>query len=338
MCVRLYRDGVAEGGAMPRVVVTGAAGFIGWKTSEKLLERGYEVIGLDNLDGYYPVQLKMWRLNRLRGFKRFKFYELDVENFEALRILFEESGPIDAIINLAARAGVRASVENPWIYFKTNAIGTLNLLELCKDFGVRKFILASSSSVYAGHPMPFKEDLPVNSPISPYAASKKAAEVCCYTYHHLYGVDVSVLRYFTVYGPAGRPDMSVLKFIRRVDEGRPITLYGDGTQRRDFTYIDDIAEGTIRALRPLGYEIINLGGNRPYELKYLIALIERELGKKAIIDYKPFQRTDMRHTWADISKARRLLGWEPKVGLEEGVRRTVKWYLKNRNWLVKLSF
>ena len=323
---------------MPRILVTGVTGFIGWRTSERLLEKGYEVIGLDNFDEYYSVELKRWRLNRLRRFEKFKFYKLDVESFDALKVSAEENKPIDAIINLAARAGVRASVENPWIYFTTNAIGTLNLLEICKEFGIKKFILASSSSVYAGSPMPFREDLPVNSPISPYAASKRAAELCCYTYHHLYGIDVSVLRYFTVYGPAGRPDMSVLRFIRWIDEGKPIILYGDGTQRRDFTYIDDIAEGTIRALKPLGYEIINLGGNRPYELKHLIALIEKELGKKAIIDYKPFQKTDMRHTWADISKAKRLLGWEPKVDLEEGIKRTVKWYLENRSWLGKLSF
>ena len=323
---------------MPRILVTGVTGFIGWRTSERLLEKGYEVIGLDNFDEYYSVELKRWRLNRLRRFEKFKFYKLDVESFDALKVLAQENKPIDAIINLAARAGVRASVENPWIYFTTNAIGTLNLLEICKEFGIKKFILASSSSVYAGSPMPFREDLPVNSPISPYAASKRAAELCCYTYHHLYGIDVSVLRYFTVYGPAGRPDMSVLRFIRWIDEGKPIILYGDGTQRRDFTYIDDIAEGTIRALKPLGYEIINLGGNRPYELKHLIALIEKELGKKAIIDYKPFQKTDMRHTWADISKAKRLLGWEPKVDLEEGIKRTVKWYLENRSWLGKLSF
>jgi len=206
---------------MPRILVTGVTGFIGWRTSERLLEKGYEVIGLDNFDEYYSVELKRWRLNRLRRFEKFKFYKLDVESFDALKVSAEENKPIDAIINLAARAGVRASVENPWIYFTTNAIGTLNLLEICKEFGIKKFILASSSSVYAGSPMPFREDLPVNSPISPYAASKRAAELCCYTYHYLYGIDVSVLRYFTVYGPAGRPDMSVLRFIRWIDEGSP---------------------------------------------------------------------------------------------------------------------
>jgi len=336
---RLFDDfSDKKGDNMPKILVTGAVGFIGWKTSEMLLKQDYEVIGVDNMNDYYDIKLKEWRLNRLRGFKNFKFYKLDIENHEALKVLFEDNPGIEAVINLAARAGVRYSIQNPWIYFRTNTIGNLNLLELCKDYNIGKFVLASSSSVYAGHPMPFKEDLPVNNPISPYAASKKAAEVCCYTYHYLHGIDVSILRYFTVYGPAGRPDMSVLRFIKWIDKGEPLILYGDGTQRRDFTYVDDIAEGTIKALRPLGFEIINLGNSNPHELKYLIGLIEESLNKRAIIDYNPFQKTDMKHTWADITKAKDLLGWEPRISLEEGIDRTVKWYLDNKSWIERLSF
>jgi len=181
--------------------------------------------------------------------------------------------------------------------------------------------------------MPFKEDLPVNRPISPYAASKKAAEAICYAYHYLYGIDITILRYFTVYGPAGRPDMSIFRFIKWIDEGRPVEIFGDGRQSRDFTYIDDIAEGTIRALRPLGYEIINLGNNHPNELMYAIGLIEKYLEKKAHFVYRPFHKADLKATCADIKKAKEILDWEPKVSLEEGIKRTVDWYKENRSWL-----
>ena len=181
--------------------------------------------------------------------------------------------------------------------------------------------------------MPFNEGLPVNTPISPYAASKKAAEVMAYTYHYLYGIDVSVVRYFTVYGPAGRPDMSVFRFIKWIDEGKPMEIFGDGTQSRDFTYVDDIAEGTIKAIKKVGFETINLGGNHPYGLNAMIKLIEKNLGKKSTRNEKDFHKTDVKATWANISKAKRLLGWQPKVGLEEGIQRTVQWYLENKKWL-----
>ena len=193
---------------MQTFLVTGCAGFIGWKVSEKLLERGYKVIGVDNLNDYYDVKVKKYRLNSLKNYPEFKFYEVDIENLEGLKEVFKKNS-FDYVINEAARAGVRYSMENPYVYFTTNVLGTLNLLELCKEYGVKKFVLASTSSLYAGQKMPFNEDLPVNTPISPYAASKKSAEVLCYTYHYLYGIDVSIVRYFTVYGPAGRPDMSV---------------------------------------------------------------------------------------------------------------------------------
>ncbi|MCD6081695.1 GDP-mannose 4,6-dehydratase [candidate division WOR-3 bacterium] len=322
---------------MGSILVTGAAGFIGWKTCEKLLEYSYTVVGIDNLNHHYDVRLKQWRLNQLERFANFTFHKLDIEHIEALRSLFQKY-KFDAVINLAARAGVRASVENPHIYFTTNTLGTLNLLELCKEFDIRKFVLASTSSLYAGQNMPFKEDLPVNTPISPYAASKKAAEVLSYTYHSLYGIDVSILRYFTVYGPAGRPDMSIFRFIKWIDEGTPLQLFGDGSQSRDFTYVDDIAEGTIKALKNVGYEIINLGGgNKPYSLKYIISLIEKLLNKKAKIEHKPFHVADMKASWADISKANKLLGWQPRIGIEDGLKMTVEWHVKNRGWLKQVQ-
>jgi len=318
---------------MKRVLLTGAAGFIGFKTAEKLLDKGYEVVGVDNLNDYYDPRLKEYRLKQLLGHENFSFYKLDVENYEALKVLFQEKG-FDGVVNLAARAGVRYSIENPFVYFTTNSNGTLNLLELCKEFGVKKFVLASTSSLYAGQPMPFKEELPVNEPISPYAASKKSAEVTTYTYHYLYGIDATVVRYFTVYGPAGRPDMSIFRFIKWIDEGQPIILYGDGTQSRDFTFVDDIAEGTVKALETsTGYEIINLGGNKPYTLNRVIELLEQLLGKKARVERRPFHKADLKATWADITKAKRLLNWEPKVPLEEGLKRTVEWHLENMEFV-----
>jgi nucleoside-diphosphate-sugar epimerase len=208
----------------------------------------------------------------------------------------------------------------------TNAMGTLNLLDLCRKRGIGKFVLASTSSLYAGQEMPFSETLAVNTPISPYAASKKAAEAMSYSYHYLYGIDVTVVRYFTVYGPSGRPDMSVYRFIKWIDEGTPLEVFGDGSQSRDFTYVDDIAEGTVRALRPLGFEVINLGGSEPHRLDEMIGLVEKYTGKKARIDNKPFHKADIMATWADTGKAERLLGWKATVGLEEGIRRSVEWW------------
>ncbi len=319
-----------------KVLVTGAAGFIGWKVSEKLLQEGHEVVGIDNLNDYYDPTLKEWRVDRLRSFKNFTFYRLDVEDYEGLRELFSKHR-FDVVINEAARAGVRYSLKDPWVYMRTNAYGTLNILELMKDFEVPKLVLASTSSLYAGQPMPFKEDLPVNTPVSPYAASKKAAEVTAYTYHYLYGIDVSVLRYFTVYGPAGRPDMSPFRFTYWILKGQPVTIFGDGTQSRDFTYVDDVAEGTVRAIPLKGYEIINLGNNRPHRLMYMVELIERYTGKRAVIDFKEFHKADMKDTWADIGKAKKLLGWKPEVSLEEGMERTVRWFIDNWSWVKDLK-
>ncbi len=225
----------------------------------------------------------------------------------------------------------------PFIYFETNVLGNLNLLSLCKKYGVKKFILASTSSLYAGQKMPFSETLPVNTPISPYAASKKSAEVTCYTYHYLYGIDITVFRYFTVYGPAGRPDLSIFKFIKLINEEKPITVYGDGNQSRDFTFVSDIARGTILGLKKIGFEIINLGGNSPYTINHTISLIEKFLGKKAQIIQKPFPQCDIPATWADISKAEKILGWKPQVSLEQGIKKQLTGVLKT-GLLLKILF
>ena len=320
------------------VLVTGCAGFIGSKVSEFLLANGHAVAGLDNLNDAYDVRLKKWRLSQLEAKPGFKFHKIDICDRDGLRGVFHSHfairrSPFDAVMNLAARAGVRQSVENPWVYFDTNVTGTLNLLELCKEFKVSKFILASTSSVYgAGNSLPFCEDANTNGPVSPYAASKKAAEALCYTYHYLYGCDISVLRYFTVYGPAGRPDMSPFRFVQWISEGQPVIVYGDGKQSRDFTYVGDIARGTIAALKPVGYEVINLGSDRPVGLKDVIRLIERLVDREARVEFKPRHAADVTSTWADISKAERLLRWQPKIGFEQGFGELVSWYRENRTW------
>jgi nucleoside-diphosphate-sugar epimerase len=292
------------------------------------VEQGHDVVGLDNLNDYYDVRLKRHRLDRLAS-PRFAFHELDIENQEGLWQLFADHR-FEAVLHLAARAGVRYSVENPYVYFSTNVQGNLNLLELVRHHQVPKFVLASTSSLYAGQPTPFVETLPVNEPISPYAASKKAAEVTSYTYHRLFGVDVTVLRFFTVYGPAGRPDMAIFRFVRGIASGTPIPLLGDGHQSRDFTYIDDIAHGVIAALRPTGYQIINLGGGRqPTTMRQLIQQLEELLQRKAIIQSHPAHAADLTETWADISKAQSILNWRPVTGLTEGLQATVDWFRAN---------
>ncbi len=325
-----------------KILVTGCAGFIGWKTCEFLLKEGYTVIGIDTLNEAYDARLKSWRLQQLEPHPRFGFHRLDITDRTAVQKLFStdqqprtpQSQPLfSAVMNLAARAGVRQSLENPWVYYGTNVTGTLNLLEFCREASIKKFVLASTSSLYgAKNPRPFREDANTDEPLSPYAASKKAAEALCYTYHHLYGLDVTVLRYFTVYGPAGRPDMSIFRFVKWIAENEPLILYGDGTQERDFTYVEDIARGTVLGLKPLGYEIINLGSDRPVKLQQIIQTIQRLLGRDAMIQSLPRHPADVPATWADLSKARKLLGWEPQTAWEDGLERAVEWYLSNRDW------
>jgi UDP-glucuronate 4-epimerase len=325
---------------MPRYLVTGAAGFIGANVCRLLLEAGHEVVGVDNLNSAYDPRLKQFRLRQLEVATRFQFERLSITDLAAVRRLFEreeisaggdaEARPFAAVLNLAARVGVRPSVIDPWTYFQANAYGTLNLLEVCRAHGIKKFVLASTSSLYGGHnPAPFSEDADTSRPLSPYAASKKAAEAMAFTYHHLHGLDVSVLRYFTVYGPAGRPDMSVYRFMRQIAEHEPITVYGDGKQERDLTYVDDIARGTIAALKPLGFEVINLGGNRPVRLDYVKERIADLFGRAPTVHYRPAHPADVRATWANIEKARAQLDWVPQVGIEEGLRRTADWYREN---------
>ncbi|HVU19037.1 MAG TPA: NAD-dependent epimerase/dehydratase family protein [Candidatus Didemnitutus sp.] len=322
---------------MSHYLVTGAAGFIAARTCELLLDAGHTVAACDNLNDYYDVRLKRHRLERLQARTGFSFRVADIEDVKALDEVFAGRPPA-AVINLAARAGVRPSIEQPEPYVATNVAGTLRVLEAMRRHGVKKLVLASSSSLYAGQAMPFVETLPVNSPLSPYAATKKAAEMLAASYHHLHGIDCSILRYFTVYGPGGRPDMAVLRFCRWIDEGRPIQLLGDGSQSRDFTYIDDIARGTIAALRPLGYEIINLGGGRnPIAMTEVIAKLENLLGRKANLARQPAHPADLPATWADIEKAHRLLDWKPEVDLDTGLRRTVDWYRRNRDMVLQLA-
>ena len=319
-----------------RILVTGCAGFIASKITEQLIATGQQVVGLDNMNLAYPVELKQWRLAKLKKLSGFTFMLSDVTNFNGLKEIFE-SYSLTSVVNLAAYAGVRPSVENPWIYMETNLTGTLNLLELCKTFNVSKFLLASTSSLYGQNPTPFQESQTTDGPLSPYAASKKSAEALAYTYHYLHGIDVSIPRYFTVYGPAGRPDMAVFKFIHHIAEGLPIPVYGDGRQKRDFTYVDDIAAGSVSALKTDGFEVFNLGSDHPVELNYLISLIEKYLNKTAEIQFLTPHRADAPVTWAQIDKAKSLLNWEAKVSIEEGIKNSVEWYLENRNWIVDMQ-
>jgi len=319
-----------------KILVTGCAGFIASKVSELLLKRGDKIIGVDNLNDAYDVNLKKWRLEQLFKFDKFTFHKTDITNLSQLEKIFTQN-TFDAIINLAARVGVRTSLENPWVYIDTNITGTLNLLELCRKYNIKKFVFASTSSIYGKTDLPFIEDKKTDCPISPYAASKKGAEAICYTYHYLYGIDISIPRYFTVYGPAGRPDMSYFIFTKKINNDEIISVYGGGFQQRDFTYIDDIAQGTIAALKLLGYQIINLGSDHPVKLKYIIKLIEENLNKKAKINYLPKHPADVSATWADINKAKELLSWEPKVEIEEGIKGTVDWLKENWAWVRKIK-
>lgn len=322
---------------MQTILVTGSAGFIGWATCKLLLSNGLTVIGIDNISDYYDPKIKELRLKNLREYEKFIFYKGDIENLSTLKTIFD-SHKIDGIINLAARAGVRASVENPWGYLDTNVKGTINLLECVKDYNVKVFVLASTSSVYGDtDKMPFRVSDTTDKPLAPYPASKKSAEVFCYSYHYLYNINTIIPRYFTVYGPFGRPDMSIFRFIKKIDIGEPITVYGDGKQKRDFTYVDDIAEATVSCLNLEGYKILNLGNDHPVELIYVINLIEEQIGKKAKIQWQPRHPADIYATWADISEAKEYIGWYPKISIEEGIKRTISWYNENRELLENIK-
>ena len=318
---------------MSNYLITGVAGFIASRVAELLMEAGHTVVGLDNMNNAYDVRIKEHRIEGLQKQRSFTFRQIDISNWESVNAISQQEKKFDAVINLAARAGVRASVENPWVYVDTNVTGTLNLLEYCQRNGVQKFILASTSSIYGSDaPLPTSESADSSKPMQAYAASKKGAEAMAHAYHYLYDLDVSILRFFTVYGPAGRPDMSIFRFIRWIIEGDPLKLFGEGDQSRGFTYIDDIARGVIQALKPVGFEIFNLGGHENITISELIQLIERKVGKTAQIHQLPPVRADMKANLADVTKAGRILGWEPIVGLEEGISRAIDWYYENREW------
>lgn len=319
---------------MGHYIVTGAAGFIGARTAEMLIEQGHTVVGIDNMNDAYDPRMKEYRLKKLQAMSGFEFIRDDISDRGILtRHTSLLTRPFDAVINLAARAGVRFSVENPWVFLEANVMGTLNMLEFCRQHGCKKFILASTSSIYgANPPYPTPETASSSEPLQPYAASKKGAEAIAHSYHYLYGIDVTIVRYFTVYGPAGRPDLAMFRFVQWITEGNPVRVNGDGEQSRGFTYIDDIAHGTIQALKPVGYEVINLGGHEVITINELIKLIEEITGKRAIVEYGPPNLADMFTNWANVNKAGELLGWKPRVGLREGVRRIVEWYNAEREW------
>ncbi|HOE70009.1 MAG TPA: GDP-mannose 4,6-dehydratase [Brevefilum sp.] len=324
---------------MANYLISGVAGFIAYRVAELLTDSGHQVYGVDNLNDAYDVRLKEYRLKKLMVRSNFHFLKGDI----AKRTIIESLKPwlpekVDGVINLAARAGVRSSLTDPWVYVDTNLTGTLNLLELCRQRPVGKFILASTSSLYAEKSdPPFKETDDTDHPLQPYAASKKGAEAMAFAYHHLYGIDVTVLRYFTVYGPAGRPDMVMFRFCQWIAEGRPVIVNGDGEQSRGFTYLDDIARGTIEALKPLGYAVINLGGHEVITINHLIHMLEYRIGKRARIQYEAFHHADVHTNQADIRTAKVLLGWEPQVNLEEGVTHLVDWYMAERDWVSQVE-
>jgi UDP-glucuronate 4-epimerase len=318
---------------MSTYLVSGAAGFIGARVTELLLRENHNVYGIDNLDNYYDPLLKQRRLDNLHLYPTFRFLKGNIQDPFCLRTLCEDATGFDAAIHLAARAGVRPSVADPVAYVETNVLGTLNVLQLCREYKIHKLVIASSSSVYGSHnPMPYSEDADTSRPLSPYAATKKATEELCFTYHHLYKLDISALRFFTVYGPAGRPDMSMFRFVRGIVEGTSLTLFGDGTQLRDFSFVDDIARGTISALKLVGFRAFNLGANHPVQLNTVIETIERLTKRRAVIDRKPADPTDVPATWANVSRANTELGWQPQASLEDGICQTVQWYLANRDW------
>jgi UDP-glucuronate 4-epimerase len=313
------------------ILVTGGAGFIGSHLSERLLREGHRVIVLDNLDDFYDPRRKRKNLASLLKNPGFRFYEGDIRDEAYLKKVFSAE-TIEIVAHLAARAGVRPSIQFPALYTDVNIRGTLNLLEACRHHEVGRLVFASSSSVYGNNPkVPFSEADNVDNPISPYAATKKAGELICYTYHHLYGLDIACLRYFTVYGPRQRPEMAIHQFTRLIHQGKKLSLFGDGSSRRDYTYIEDAVEGTLNALlRKHGYRIYNIGESQTTSLRELVRLIEDLVGKKAVTEYLPAQPGDVDRTYADIWKAREELGYNPKTDMFAGLKRFVEWYLEEQ--------
>jgi UDP-glucuronate 4-epimerase len=310
-----------------QILVTGGAGFIGSHVVDALLAHEHEVVVVDDFNDFYDPALK--RRNTAGLGERASVVETDIRDEASLRPVFQKNR-FDAILHLAARAGIRPSTVHPRLYAEVNILGTLQLLELAREFGVKKFIFASSSSVYgADQPSPFREDAAGLRPISPYSATKLSAEALCRVYHHLHGLDIVCLRLFAAYGPRQRPDLAIYKFTSAIVRGKPVEMYGDGATARDYTYVDDIIQGFLACLdREFGFEIINLGESRAVELRELVQLIEAAVGKKAHRRQLPNQPGDVPVTCADVSKARRLLGYKPQVSIEEGIRRFVEWFQK----------
>lgn len=309
------------------IIVTGSAGFIGFHLSKALLDMGERVLGVDNLNSYYDVNLKRSRLDILKPYKNFVFYENEIQDFNALEKIFKQEA-VDLVCNLAAQAGVRYSLTDPFSYQKSNLKGFLNLLELVRRYGTTNFVYASSSSVYGSNrKIPFSEEDRVDTPISLYAATKRANELIAHAYSHLYRIPCTGLRYFTVYGPWGRPDMALFIFTEAILKKKPINVFNNGLMNRDFTYIDDIVQGTIAALeRPVPYEIFNLGNSNSIGLLDFISILEEELGQKADKNFMPMQPGDVSDTAADITKSRKVLGFNPKTSVREGIRNFVRWY------------
>ena len=315
---------------MKKILVTGGAGFIGSHLMERLLGEGRAVINVDNFNDYYDPNVKRRNIEPLLQKADYRLMEGEILDYAFLKDVFSKER-INIVVHLAARAGVRPSIMQPQLYQDVNVVGTTNLLELSRQFGVEKFIFGSSSSVYGENKkVPFSEDDPVDRPISPYAASKKAGELICYTYHHLYGLPTTCLRFFTVYGPRQRPDMAIHKFTRSIHNGGEIAMFGDGTSKRDYTFVSDIIEGICRAIEHCrGYHIYNLGESKTITLKELINLIAKCVGREPVIRELPLQAGDVPVTYADISKALNEIGFQPKVGIEQGIEAFVKWYSEN---------
>ncbi len=328
------------------ILVTGAAGFIGYHLSNRLLDNGYPVIGIDNLNDYYDVQLKAARLNRLKKYKHFSFLQVDIADHKGLFAAFEKWNP-PIVINLAAQAGVRYSIENPYSYVDSNLKGFANILEACRHYPVEHLLYASSSSVYgANRKLPFSTNDPVDHPVSLYAATKKANELMAHTYSHLYHIPVTGLRFFTVYGPWGRPDMAYFTFTKNILEGNKIKVFNHGDMKRDFTYVDDIVEGIVRLIdhppvKATGsqqdtpnlnrsehapYRVYNIGNNKPVHLLDFIKKLELTIGKKAILELLPMQSGDMKETYADISDLQEKIGFSPHTPIDEGLEKFVEWY------------
>ncbi len=311
---------------MAVILVTGSAGFIGSHVVERLLSRGDTVVGLDNFDDFYARPIKERNLEVARAHPGYQHFEADLRDAEAMERLFATHRP-EKVIHLAAKAGVRPSIQDPARYVETNVNGTVNLLQACRNYPVAHFVFASSSSVYGDRAtVPFRESDCTDEPASPYAATKKAGELLLYTYHQLQSLPVTCLRFFTVFGPRQRPDLAINKFVRLIEKGEPIPFFGDGSTRRDYTYIDDTVDGILAALeRPRGYQIYNLGRSNPVTLREMVETLERVLGKPALIDRQPDQPGDVRATYADVRRAQEELGYAPRISFEEGIRRFVAW-------------